>query len=175
MKILTKERVEYIENNFFEKGHGGYDIEAFKTLTCPEELHQLATNYNWDDGAQVMEWVIDSPLCDKGTALLIYWQLDVGYYQKYSNQDEANKIRRGEVLVNHNYKLLRSIQEKYLMDHFLLEKIRFDPCNYRGSDLIEERGPDEEDPIKWQIPDVMKEATEGEDFPDYWEMYYGYH
>ncbi len=173
MKILSKEKIEYIENNFFEMGHGGYDIKAFETLTCSEELHQLAKKYNWDDGVQVMEWIIESPLCDKGTALLIYWHLDVGYYQKYSCQDEANKIRRGEVLVNYSYRLLMNIQGKFLANHYRQEKIKFDPCNYLGSNLIKERAPDEEDPVKWDIPDAMKKATEGEDFPDYRVMYYG--
>ena len=35
-------------------------------------LHMTAYNYNWDNGLEVAESIIANPVCDAGTALMIF-------------------------------------------------------------------------------------------------------
>lgn len=48
------------------------------------ELHYLAREWNWDDGktAEVMTSIINHPLCDRGTALLLYWDGAAPYLER---------------------------------------------------------------------------------------------
>src|SRR5712691_6236599 len=39
----------------------------------PDEWHQVAWNWNWDSGVEALQWIIRQPMCDRGTALLVYW------------------------------------------------------------------------------------------------------
>ncbi|MGX2954874.1 DUF4274 domain-containing protein [Shewanella sp. JL219SE-S6] len=38
-----------------------------------EELHYVAANLNWDNGLESPAAILNHPLCDAGTALLLYW------------------------------------------------------------------------------------------------------
>ena len=43
-------------------------------IESPEEPNAYASGFNWDCGCDEMKEVIRHPLCDMGTALLIYWR-----------------------------------------------------------------------------------------------------
>jgi len=59
----------------------------------PEEWHQVACNWNWDDGADELRWIIQQPTCDRGTALLVYWHGGPRYYAQYATRDEVPSMR----------------------------------------------------------------------------------
>lgn len=40
-------------------------------VESPVELHYCTMNYNWDSGEEALRPVLDHPLCDEGTALVI--------------------------------------------------------------------------------------------------------
>jgi hypothetical protein len=48
------------------------DKALFNQLAHPAELYYLASIYNWDDGATVLGWVLDSALCTRSTANLLF-------------------------------------------------------------------------------------------------------
>ncbi len=53
--------------------------EEMVTIAClksKEELHVVAANYHWDGSEQLQSLyaIIDHPLCDAGTALLLFWK-----------------------------------------------------------------------------------------------------
>ena len=68
------------------------DFKKFKTLNSAEQYY-LADNYNWDDGPKVLQWIVDSSNCDKGTACLIFWRAEPDYYFDYTSNtvDEYEK------------------------------------------------------------------------------------
>src|SRR5215207_4128317 len=79
-------------------------------LNTPEKLHDFATHYNWDDGFEVPKWIINNPLCDRGTALMMYWHANPQYFCKYATRNEVPSM--GWNL--QHYDLIREIEEKYL-------------------------------------------------------------
>jgi hypothetical protein len=96
------------------------DFKKFQTLNSAEQ-HYLADNYNWDDGTIVLDWIIDSPKCDKGTACLIFWRAEPDYYYDYTAetiQDYQSEI----------WYLLQKIIKRFKKDDFKSSKFEFIPA-----------------------------------------------
>jgi len=53
----------------------------------PWALHERASRHNWDDGDWYLCEMIDSPTCDLGTALLIFWLSGAGFLQQWQPKD----------------------------------------------------------------------------------------
>ena len=123
------------------------DFEKFKTLNSAEQYF-LADNYNWDDGPIVLDWIIDSPKCDKGTALLIFWRAEPDFYFEYT----ADNIEEYEKPV---WDLLQKILKKFKENGFKQSKYKFDPTaeGYK-TDWKTELDI-------WEIPEELKIATKG--------------
>lgn len=129
------------------------DGEADVTvLTTPEELHQLAWNYNWDDGVETMRQVALNPLSDQGTALLIYWYNQPGWIYQYAIREEVP-----EWAVD-SFDLAKEIESRYLTGFYTQSDFFFDPQNDDGIDWLEEVA---EYTLKQQIPVEMTQATQG--------------
>ena len=45
-------------------------------LTRAEQLFAFASDYNWDSGIQIPIVIADHPLCDRATALLLFWRAE---------------------------------------------------------------------------------------------------
>lgn len=90
------------------------------------EIHHFAINFNWDCGIEELTQVIKHPLCDSGTALLIYWLGQPDYYLRYSREEEVphNEFE--------NFQLLKMIESKYLSDEFATNQICVNPSNIDG-------------------------------------------
>jgi hypothetical protein len=156
--ILTLSRADFIHKHFLEWSFGRPldqlpDRDKFEMLTHPAELHYLAYIYNWDDGPVVMEWIVDSPLCSKATANLIFWLVRPDYYTRY----DLNAVNETddydddlEVL-----RVLRKILEKHKKDDFHGCQIAFDPED-ELEELMERRP-------KWTVPPALYEKLEGDE------------
>jgi hypothetical protein len=153
MYIIGPSKTRFIKDNLFEVSFRG-DSEAkpkrehFDKLTTSRELHYLASIYNWDDGTEVLEWVINSPLCDKGTALLIFWRSEPDFYTRFDNEEEAEYER--DV-----YRLVKNIIRNIETNYYKRSRIRFnakDPPY--DTDYVDKRA-------KWEIPGFMKRSVFG--------------
>ena len=154
--IIRPHKIALIKKNFFESSFNEDedddqeivpDFEKFKTLNSAEQFY-LAEIYNWDDGTVVLDWIIDSPKCDKGTASLIFWRAEPDFYFDYS----ADTIEDYEKPV---WDLLQKILKKFRENGFKKSKIKFDPieAGYR-TDWKPELDI-------WEIPSELRIATKG--------------
>ncbi|QVM93851.1 DUF4274 domain-containing protein [Pseudomonas entomophila] len=64
------------------------DLICVADLQSKEELHYVASHLNWDDGLIAPRAILAHPLCDAGTALLLYWY---GQGWWHSGADDAQK------------------------------------------------------------------------------------
>ena len=71
--IILPYKEKFIRENFiefsFDSDDENYlpDFKLFETLNSTDQYY-LAENYNWDDGVEILKWIIESKKCDKGTA-----------------------------------------------------------------------------------------------------------
>ncbi len=109
MKKLTKNKIKFIVDNFYEKST--IDYKKLEKLKSAEELHFLAKIYNWDFDLNVLRKIIQSPNCDKATALMIFWRACPEDILEFSNEEEAG-------YESESYNLIQEIIEKYLANKF---------------------------------------------------------
>jgi hypothetical protein len=142
------------------------DVEAteaafaklFDAITDPEELHLYADDFNWDCGCDEMGKVIAHPLCDLGTALLIYWRGRPRWYLQYNNRSEVKEYEL------ETFDLLQEIERKVLAGDFHTRTQPFDPRNDMSNDCTVEY-EDILEPIRRgkvltrTIPPIMMEAV----------------
>jgi len=131
----------------------------FAAMTSPEELFLFAHHSSGD--LEPNEWrrVIDNPLCDQGTALLVFWRHSPGWYYRWSSREQVppRDLER--------YDLLKSIELRYLSSSFPSARIRFDPRSFRGHDLVASN--------EWRaggthVPSAMCQPSPGEPVPLLW-------
>ncbi|MBB6370540.1 DUF4274 domain-containing protein [Chryseobacterium shigense] len=145
--IVKPSRENFIKENFFELSFRDEnpDFEKFKTLNSTE-LHYLADIYNWDDGVEVLFWIINSGKCDKGTALMIFWRAVPDYYFE-KNEDEL------EIYEKEVYQLLNKIVEAFKSNKFRRSGLKYNPAD--------DFDTDSEEILTWNIPNEMTKKTKG--------------
>ena len=125
--MISPERAKFIKDNFFEfsfdedesEEEVTPDFKLFQTLDSAEQYF-IASEYNWDDGTTVLDWIIDSEICDKGTATMIFWMAEPDYYFDYTEEtidDWAKEV----------WKLLQKIITKVKNGEFTKSKYGFNP------------------------------------------------
>ena len=154
--IVRPHKILLIKKNFFEFSFNddidNYeetvpDYEKFTSLNSAEQYY-LADIYNWDDGPIVLQWIIDSPKCDKGTACLIFWKAEPDYYYDFT----ADTIDEYEKDV---WSLLQSIVKRFKANDFTKSQFKFVPT---------EEGYKTDWPTKfdiWKIPTELKIGIKG--------------
>ena len=152
---ISISQASYIQKNFigwsFDKPNDYIpDKKIFSQLNHSAELHYLANLYNWDDGSIVLEWLLDSPLCTRSTANLLFWRAAPDWYLRFSIHDleACPKFNRDGFII------LRKIINKYERNDFSKYQIEFDP-----TDEIEEIMNTEP---KWIYPSGVYDKIEGD-------------
>ncbi|HEY0628145.1 MAG TPA: DUF4274 domain-containing protein [Sphingomicrobium sp.] len=57
----------------------------------PRTWHQVALTWNWDDGTEVLDWILDQPACDAGTALALYLSSEADWYaDQFESMEQMN-------------------------------------------------------------------------------------
>ena len=107
----------------------------------------LAENYNWDDGIEVLNWIINSPKCDLGTAILIFWESAPDYYAEYNIEN----IRESE---KDTFDLLLKIIAKIKNREFKKSRFEFIPSEYRVTEFKSEYDI-------WKLPNELKTGNKG--------------
>lgn len=102
--------------------------EFLASVAEPEELHLFAKLCNWDGSIKDLQSVIRHPLCDQGTALLVYWRGQPGYYFQYADRSAVPEHER-EV-----FDLLREIEQRVTRGAYPAALQPFDPADDEGRD-----------------------------------------
>lgn len=145
--IVFPSREEYIKKNFFELffEEKRPDFDKFKDLDSAE-MHYLVEIFNWDDSTEVLNWIVDSAGCDKGTALMIFWRSSPDYYLGKDSIDDYDK----DILY-----LLEKIIQRFKLQNFKKSKIKYDPAE----DFDVQTSISEVE--AWGLPQEMFKPTRG--------------
>lgn len=84
-------------------------------------LHRKALGYNWDNGIEGLQKILDDRACDRGTALAIYWMGAPGYYREYRKVTDAESWERKTL------RFLRALERRYLRGEFASATVLFNP------------------------------------------------
>ncbi len=114
--------------------------KSYKKLTA-EEWHQFVQNYNFDLDESPFEWLIKEKICDKGTALCLYWNLNP---DSFCNSEKLN-------LFDNYYKIVKEIEKRFIDGFYETELFSFDP---KIEFLTSKTNTS-------CIPDIMQEKTKG--------------
>lgn len=95
------------------------ELEDFEKLQTSVELHFFADGYNWDNTTlKPLYWVLNHPLCDKGTALLLYWAASPeSIYAEYIDRpDEKGYDQK-------LYDFIKEIEKRISTDYYTLQNL----------------------------------------------------
>jgi hypothetical protein len=161
--VIPETRKSFLLHNFveysFEQDDNVNDLEAdkvlFDSITSPEEIFFLAQCCNWDDGAIIPEWIIDSPLCTKAAALTIFWQSAPYEYMEYAFGSKIPQWKSSEEDEEQTkiLNILEKLISKFKASEFHQLSIQFD-FNVWGGKLIV-------DSPKWEPPKEFFTCVEG--------------
>lgn len=115
------------------------------SVATPAQLFFFAYHFNWDYGEQDMFKIIRHPMCDRATALMIYWLGGAEWFLQYHSVEEVPDYERKE-----GFRLVMEIETKYLDGSFAESHLSYDPTPEVG------RYSDLSDSFVRSIPDVMK-------------------
>jgi hypothetical protein len=110
--FLTPEQTERVSRVLYE------DSSAYHALQTPEELHALADCFNWDDDLDVLVWIAKHPLCDRATALRIFWCGDLPYYYQDQNLGDEEQVQA----------VAQAVTTRLLADQYPTENYYFNPA-----------------------------------------------
>lgn len=151
--IILPYKEKFIRENFIEFSFDNdgenylHDFKLFEKLNSTDQYY-LAENYNWDDGVEMLKWIIESKKCDKGTTSLIFWKSEPDYYFEKSDS-EISDYEKGTFL------LLKRIVEKFNNKEFKKSNLKYNPTER------EKRVNWSKQNSEWNIPEELKKATKG--------------
>ncbi len=113
-----------------------------------EELYRRAQTHNWDEGFKFLRNILEHQNCDRGTALMMYWNSNPEYFTKYESEDELQSWEKS------NYRFIKMIEEKYptIEQEFII----YDP--YEDEKVGLHKGKFE---VKKILPEIMYQKTKG--------------
>jgi hypothetical protein len=151
--IILPFKERFIRANFIEFSFNSEDenylpdFKLFEKLNSTDQYY-LAQNYNWDDGIEVLKWIVESKKCDKGTASLIFWTSEPDYYFEKS-ESEISDYEKDTFL------LLKRIVEKFNTNEFKSSNLKYNPTDR------EKRIDWSKLNSEWFIPEELKKTTKG--------------
>lgn len=94
-------------------------LNTLGNIKTPEALYIYAYNYNWDNGFEIPEKIINQKYCDLSTALMIFYKSDGFRYL----QEKDNKIEGFENWI----KFIEKLYLKIVNDTYQKSDIKFEP------------------------------------------------
>ena len=151
--IVLPYKEKFIQEKFIEFSFDNEDEDCLPDFRSFEKLNStdqyyLAENYNWDDGVEILKWIIESKKCDKGTASLIFWTAEPDYYFEKSENEIPNYEKD-------TFLLLKRIVEKFNNKEFNNSSLKYNPTNR------EKRIDWNKQNSEWNIPEELKKPTKG--------------
>jgi len=75
-------------------------------------LHVIAANYNWDDGFEIPNLIINNCSCDLGTALLLFYNADGYRFLESHINNLSGSNTQWELFITHLYKKIQNNEFK---------------------------------------------------------------
>ena len=126
-KRLTPEQKKRVKFLLAENAASDSFSESLQLVETSSEIHDIAVKYVWDcEGEEKLVRLLNHPLCDKGTALQIYWRGEPAFF---AGLEDINVLH--ETMVN-KYKFLKVTEEIYLADNFGSNELQYDPMERRS-------------------------------------------
>jgi hypothetical protein len=140
----------YLADDYDEARWG----REFAALSSPEELFLYASESPPDQGPAEWRRVLESPFCDQGTALLVFWRNSPVYY--YGDEPASGWSSDRE-----RYELVREIAGRCAAGEYPSAVVRFDPAGFERINFLAPYAPKELE----RVPAHMRVPTPGEPVP----------
>jgi hypothetical protein len=75
--------------------HNKFTMEFVTTSTSSDELHLFVESYDWTRRYQYLFELIQNPVCELNTALLVFWQSGADYFQRHYNKPPHRDLYGG--------------------------------------------------------------------------------
>jgi hypothetical protein len=144
---MTSARFTKEEEDVIEQALDSNDPALLRTS---RELHGFAQSYNWDGGTDAMVEIIRHPLCDRGTALMIYWLAQP--------EDVKEMPGKSPELVRDAYDLIVEIEKRIQSNGFARQTIGYVPLDDSN---VTDGTDDVLTPASSVIPEVMRRRSPG--------------
>src|SRR5437868_15390451 len=119
---LTEAQLKRVQRMFRDEWESETELwQFFETVTDAEELHLYANGFNWDTGVGELRRVVRHRLCDRGTALLIYWRGNPGFFARFADRSETINPDQAD-----QFDLLQEIEQKIIAGHFHTRRFAYD-------------------------------------------------
>lgn len=86
---MDKEREKKIQDMLYDKSIEEV-LKDIDNINDSETLYVYANNYNWDNGFEIPEKIINKKCCDLSTALMIFYKSDGFRYLQEKNNENIN-------------------------------------------------------------------------------------
>lgn len=145
LQELTEKQIEFI-STLHDHVANDKDIKKLKT---PEEIHFFVKYFNKDGQADILELIINNPMCDAGTALYIYYSFEPAYfYEEYASENDIKREYEQDI-----YRIIKNIENKFISGFYKNCTISYDP-SYHFNDIDIKK-------LKQPIPAEMMKSTPG--------------
>lgn len=148
--------VKHITQSMSDEEERAY-FRAWLLEQSPRTWHQVALSWNWDYGIEDLDFILDQPSCDAGTALSLYTLSEPNYFA-----DRFTSLKRIKEECPWEYPVAdfaARICERWAAGHF--RTYQFHPCNFldqhAGCHWDETESPISPHPL-WTVPPSMLEA-----------------
>ncbi len=118
---LTDEQLARIDFLLYECEDDATFAETLLRIESSAELHALAQQINWDGGFDELNAVLEHPLCDRGTALMVYWLGEPTYFADFASDDDVPPVNQPLK------QFLNRVENQLMTEHFKSNTICFDP------------------------------------------------
>ena len=145
---ISNNRTQLLLENFYEFSFNDKspNKKLYDSIHNPLELHFIADMYNWDDGTEVLSWIVNDKLCDEGTAKLIFWRAEPHDFTECETTEDAEYMGKDVFL------LLKNILDNFKRGFYKQSKIPYTPADDVDIEYISTKA-------KWIIPKYLQEPT----------------
>ncbi|HEX4797434.1 MAG TPA: DUF4274 domain-containing protein [Humisphaera sp.] len=108
-------------------------------IETPEELHEFVDRWNWDGGTKPIQRALAHPLCDRGTALMVYWRMEPIFFltPDHDTREKVTAKLWPDAVVH--WDMLRELERRLAANQFRTAQVPYDPTNDRGRDRTKQR------------------------------------
>jgi hypothetical protein len=120
---LTPEQRDRVERLLYDCEDATAFRRELDSIKSAIELHEFSRQFNWDGGFDELEAVLHHRLCDRGTALMIYWLAEPVYFLDFDNPNDIPSVNLPLS------QFVNTVRDMLLKNQFESNQIRFDPAD----------------------------------------------